>query len=80
MKHSGDSGTPLAGAAGSAGASDDDCDDGCYRCGGKGYIVICIDDLCRGADECMHGDGEVPCPVCCDPSPNAQCSATEGRP
>jgi hypothetical protein len=36
----------------------------CERCGGKGYIVTCIDDMCRGADECMHGDGEMPCPSC----------------
>lgn len=65
---------PLAGAAGSA---TEDCDDeGCYVCGGKGYIVTCIDDLCRGADECMHGDGEQPCPACCGESPNAKGSAT----
>lgn len=50
----------------------EDCDDeaagcgcgGCYYCGGSGWIVVCIDDLCRGAGECMHGDGEEPCPVC----------------
>ena len=44
---------------------DFDCDGGyCYRCDGQGFIVVCIDDLCRGAGECMHGDGEVICPDC----------------
>ncbi len=38
--------------------------DGCQRCGGEGFIVICPDDMCRGAGECMHGDGEAPCPDC----------------
>jgi hypothetical protein len=38
--------------------------DGCYLCGGKGYIVTCIDDICRGQDQCIHGDGEDPCPNC----------------
>jgi hypothetical protein len=42
----------------------DDCDDGCNTCGGEGFIVVCIDDMCRGAGECMHGDGEIPCPQC----------------
>lgn len=37
---------------------------GCNTCGGAGYIVVCIDDMCRGAGECMHGDGEIPCPDC----------------
>lgn len=45
-----------------------DCDDGdgdgCYLCGGSGSIVTCIDDMCRNAGECMHGDGEAPCPNC----------------
>lgn len=59
----------LAGAAGSG--TEDYEDEGCYRCGGKGYIVTCIDDLCRGQDECIHGDGEQPCPACCGQSPNA---------
>lgn len=45
---------------------DDSPDDsyGCQRCGGEGFIVVCIDDLCRGAGECIHGDGEAPCPDC----------------
>jgi len=45
---------------------DDDFEDygGCNRCGGQGFIVICIDDMCRGAGECMHGDGEIICPDC----------------
>lgn len=38
--------------------------DGCQRCGGEGFIVVCIDDMCRGAGECMHGDGEIACPDC----------------
>lgn len=38
--------------------------DGCARCGGEGIIVICVDDMCRGAGECMHGDGEIICPDC----------------
>lgn len=37
---------------------------GCNTCGGEGYIVVCIDDMCRGAGECFHGDGEIPCPDC----------------
>ena len=37
---------------------------GCNTCGGEGFIVVCIDDMCRGAGECMHGDGEIPCPEC----------------
>lgn len=36
----------------------------CPECGGTGFIVSCCDDLCVGAGECMHGDGEDPCPVC----------------
>lgn len=44
-------------------------DDGsCYACDGSGWIVVCIDDMCRGAGECMHGDGEDNCKVC-----NADC-------
>ena len=39
-------------------------DEGCSRCGGQGFIVVCIDDMCRGAGECMHGDGEIVCPDC----------------
>ena len=40
-------------------------DFGCQTCGGAGFIMVCIDDMCRGAGECMHGDGEIPCPECC---------------
>ena len=36
----------------------------CPKCDGKGYIVICPDDLCRANEECMHGDGEITCPQC----------------
>lgn len=42
----------------------DDEDAYCHRCGNKGTIVICIDDMCRDAGECMHGDGEIICPAC----------------
>jgi hypothetical protein len=38
--------------------------DGCNRCGGTGTIIVCIDDMCRGAGGCMHGDGEIVCPDC----------------
>lgn len=44
---------------------DDDEDGGyCCRCDNTGMIVVCVDDLCRGAGECMHGDGEIICPDC----------------
>ena len=43
---------------------DDDSCDSCYYCGGRRYVIVCIDDLCRSADECMHGDGEADCPIC----------------
>lgn len=36
----------------------------CQTCGGAGFLVTCIDDLCRGAGECMHGDGMGSCPDC----------------
>ncbi len=36
----------------------------CWACLGDGERVICIDDLCRGAGECMHGDGMAPCDEC----------------
>jgi len=36
----------------------------CYECGGEGFIITCVDDLCHGAGYCMHGDGEDVCPVC----------------
>jgi hypothetical protein len=32
----------------------------CPRCGGIGHI--CIDDMCIGSGECIHGDSD--CPVC----------------
>lgn len=41
-----------------------DYDGSCYYCGGGGWVVVCIDDLCRGAGECMHGRGDAPCPNC----------------
>ncbi len=36
----------------------------CNNCNGSGWIVTCMDDMCIGAGECMHGDGEDPCPCC----------------
>lgn len=42
----------------------DGLDDGCWNCGGEGFIVVCWDDMCQGAGECMHGDGEIVCPTC----------------
>jgi len=45
----------------------DDWDDragGCNTCGGSGTVIACIDDLCRGSGECIHGDGEIICPDC----------------
>jgi len=42
-------------------------DDGwstCLRCDGEGFIIICPDDMCQGAGECIHGDGEMLCPDC----------------
>lgn len=36
----------------------------CYECGGRGYVVTCIDDLCHGQEECIHGDPPTPCRVC----------------
>ena len=36
----------------------------CHRCDGSGFVLTCIDDMCRGAGECMHGDGESICPEC----------------
>lgn len=38
--------------------------DFCYDCGGRGWKVVCIDDLCHGEDECIHGDPPVPCRTC----------------
>lgn len=36
----------------------------CCTCGGRGYMITCIDDLCHGQDECMHGDPPSPCREC----------------
>lgn len=33
----------------------DDDDGTCDRCDGEGEIMVCIDDLCRGAGECAFG-------------------------
>lgn len=49
----------------------EDCDDGyegderyCWSCGGRGWKITCIDDLCHGNDECIHGDAPTPCREC----------------
>jgi hypothetical protein len=36
----------------------------CYECDGKGYKIVCPDDLCHGQDECIHGDEPVLCRAC----------------
>ena len=36
----------------------------CPTCGGEGFVITCIDDMCRGCGECIHGDGEDICPEC----------------
>jgi hypothetical protein len=36
----------------------------CYECGGRGWFVDCVDDMCHGQDECIHGDPPVPCRAC----------------
>ena len=56
---------PLPAPAGSE--FDADWDDGppmCQRCDGQGEIMVCIDDICHGLGECIHGDGYATCPNC----------------
>lgn len=36
----------------------------CWLCGGSGEYVTCIDDLCHGQEQCIHGDPPSPCPEC----------------
>lgn len=36
----------------------------CEVCGGRGWIIVCCDDLCANSDRCIHGDGERVCPEC----------------
>ncbi len=36
----------------------------CPECGGEGFIIMCLDDMCAGIGHCIHGDGEEMCPVC----------------
>ena len=49
---------------------DDECweeepEDGlCPTCHNQGVVMVCFDDVCVGRGECMHGDGEEPCPDC----------------
>jgi len=53
-------------------------EDGCCpTCGGSGEICFCVDDMCRALGECMHGDGDGPCPDC---SPQRKPPHYEGHP
>jgi hypothetical protein len=36
----------------------------CHQCNGEGILITCCDDMCVGAGECIHGDGEWTCPDC----------------
>lgn len=36
----------------------------CSECSGKGDFVNCIDDMCYGQDECIHGDEPIMCREC----------------
>lgn len=36
----------------------------CPSCDGAGFILVCIDDICHGLGECIHGDGEEICQEC----------------
>jgi len=46
----------------------DDCDDwgsfACPHCDGTGMVMVCPDDLCRGAGECFHRGGMRVCGYC----------------
>lgn len=36
----------------------------CEACAGSGEENRCIDDMCNGQDECIHGDGMIACRAC----------------
>ena len=36
----------------------------CYYCFGRGFVITCPDDMCANNDHCIHGDGEMICPIC----------------
>jgi hypothetical protein len=37
----------------------------CYRCGGSGVEMVCINDMCRGSGECLYeSNGDVAKPGC----------------
>jgi hypothetical protein len=59
---------PLADTPGSESSADwETYDDGppvCQLCDGQGEIMVCIDDICHGLGECIHGDGYATCPDC----------------
>jgi hypothetical protein len=35
----------------------------CPKCWGSGFFADCIDDLCHGQEECIHGD-DATCSLC----------------
>jgi hypothetical protein len=39
-------------------------DEGCEACDGSGEILVCVDDICHGIGECIHGDGMRMCTAC----------------
>jgi hypothetical protein len=51
----------------------DDDDGYCDECGGEGWILTCVDDMCHGAGYCIHGDGMemCSCNAGCEPPSNA---------
>jgi hypothetical protein len=36
----------------------------CWKCGGEGFELVCIDDICHGLGYCIHGDGQIMCRLC----------------
>jgi hypothetical protein len=38
--------------------------DTCQACDGSGEILVCVDDICHGIGECIHGDGMRMCTAC----------------
>jgi hypothetical protein len=58
----------------------------CDRCGGDGWILTCVDDMCHGLGYCIHGDGMelCACNTLAEPPVNApaywQWSSADGDP
>ena len=42
----------------------DDVESICWKCGGEGTLVGCIDDICQALGYCIHGDGNLICDEC----------------